>query len=239
MGAARAAFDFACGRVVYAARAVHAGDKAAGHDARGIVRHAALRGIFRISVLDGVACRLARHGEYSGCCGGNPGRWRGRGRLDVDCGVFRHDDRICRGRFGGKIRHEKRPRRDRLCAEGVRAARRKNLCRRLCAFGARHGHHGADRRGIVGAGAHGCAARACGRCICGAFAPLRARRPAESRARHGKACAVHGGAVFGVVRRGAPSARKPYPRRGAEYAERCVFAESRCGRRMRHDFSHA
>lgn len=78
-----------------------------------------------------------------------------------------------------------------------------------------HGHHGADRRGIVGAGAHGCAARACGRCICGAFASLRARRPAESRARHGKACAVHGGAVFGVVRRGAPSARKPYPR------ERC------------------
>ena len=109
MGAARAAFDFACGRVVYAARAVHAGDKAAGHDARGIVRHAALRGIFRISVLDGVACRLARHGEYSGCCGGNPGRWRGRGRLDVDCGVFRHDDRICRGRFGGKIRHENAP----------------------------------------------------------------------------------------------------------------------------------
>lgn len=50
---------------------------------------------------------------------------------------------------------------------------------------------------------------------------------------------VHGGAVFGVVRRGAPSARKPYPRRGAEYAERCVFDESRCGRRMRHDFSHA
>lgn len=27
--------------------------------------------------------------------------------------------------------------RDRLCAEGVRAVRRKNLCRRLCAFGAR------------------------------------------------------------------------------------------------------
>lgn len=83
------------------------------------------------------------------------------------------------------------------------------------------------------------AARACGHCICGAFAPLRARRPAESCARHGKACAVHGGAVFGVVRRGTPSARKPYPRRGAEYAERCVFAESRCGRRMRHDFSYA
>lgn len=61
----------------------------------------------------------------------------------------------------------------------------------------------------------------------------------KARARHGKACAVHGGAVFGIVRRGAPSARKPYPRRGAEYAERCVFAESRCGRRMRHDFSHA
>ena len=95
--------------MVYAARAVHAGDKAAGHDARGIVRHAALRGIFRISVLDGVACRLARHGEYSGCCGGNSGRRRGRGRLDVDCGIFRHDDRICRGRFGGKIRHENAP----------------------------------------------------------------------------------------------------------------------------------
>lgn len=47
------------------------------------------------------------------------------------------------------------------------------------------------------------------------------------------------GLFFGVVRRGAPSARKPYPRRGEEYAERCVFAESRCGRRMRHDFSHA
>lgn len=29
------------------------------------------------------------------------------------------------------------------------------------------------------------------------------------------------------------------PGSGAEYAERCVFAESRCGRRMRHDFSHA
>lgn len=42
-------------------------------------------------------------GEYSGCCGGNSGRRRGRGRLDVDCGIFRHDDRICRGRFGGKF----------------------------------------------------------------------------------------------------------------------------------------
>ena len=106
----------------------------------------------------------------------------------------------------------KRPRRDRLCAEGVRAARRKNLCRRLCAFGARHGtmaQTGAASSVLVPMGVPRVLA---GVVFAGLLLFLRARRPAESRARHGKLVPFMAGCFFGVVRRGAPSARKPYPR---------------------------
>ena len=109
-----------------------------------------------------------------------------------------------------------------LCSEGGGNGA-KFMLQAVGAFGARMAP-AARRRGIVGAGAHGSAARACGRCICGAFAPLRARRPAESRARHGKACAVYGGAVFMPVPR-CPSARLAYiPWRGGEHAESGAFS---------------
>ena len=131
---------------------MHAAVEAAAHGGRRAARPSGGRGEdLAVSGALGVAGRLARHREHHRRRGGADGRRAGRGRVDVDLGLLRHDDRLRGGRARGEIRHRRGARRDRLRPAGARQARREALRRGLRALGARHGHDGADRRGLGGA----------------------------------------------------------------------------------------